>query len=267
VSPNGHEYLPPSPGYGLSDSPYYSTNPEDRAAWLKLCNLQRRILPQVAPVVPGYRLALAYRPAFVVTGDYHDFFRRADGQTATFLGDGSGHGPAASMLMAIMRTILNTHPHHDPGETLGRAGSIFQRLVPDDMFMTGLYLLLEPGGRVHWAAAGHHPPLWLNHTGRVAPTDLDTVGPVLGLSTEPYTTITWDLAVGDRLLLFTDGLWEARSSAGEPFGRRRLIEQFSRSLDIPLADVVNGLTARVASHLAGADFEDDFTILGIERVN
>src|SRR5262249_10627704 len=154
---------------------------DDKTAWSKLCNLQRRILPQIAPAVPGYRLFLAYRPAFVVTGDYHDFFRRPDGNAAAFLGDGSGHGPAASMLMAIMRTILHTHDvHHSAGETLQQAGAMFHRLIPSDLFMTGVYIVLAPGGRVSWAAAGHHPPLWVNRRGLLSAVDLAPVGPVLG---------------------------------------------------------------------------------------
>jgi phosphoserine phosphatase RsbU/P len=267
VPSSGHDPAP-NPGSGRWPSPFTTGSSEDRAAWSKLCNLQRRILPQIAPAVPGYRLCLAYRPAFVVTGDYHDFFRRPDGNTAVFVGDGSGHGPAASMLMAIMRTILQTHDvHHDPGDTLYRAGSLFHRLIPSDLFMTGIYLVLAPGGKVHWAAAGHHPPLWVDRRGRVSAEDLAPVGSVLGFDPEPYQTVSWNLEIGDRLLLFTDGLWDARSKIGEPFGRQRLREYFANSLDSSMADVVNGLLAKVTAHLQGAEFEDDFTILGAERTS
>jgi phosphoserine phosphatase RsbU/P len=267
VSPTGHD-PPPNPGSGRWPSPYVSGSAEDKAGWGKLCNLQRRILPQVAPEVSGYQLFFAYRPAFIVTGDYHDFFRRPDGNTAAFLGDGSGHGPAASMLMAIVRTILHTHDvHHDPGVTLNRVGAMFHRLIPSDLFMTGVYLVLKPGGKVAWAAAGHHPPLWLNRHGRLSTIDLTPVGSVLGIEPEVYTTIAWNLEIGDRLLLFTDGLWETRSKAGEPFGRQRLTAHFSGSIDNPLPDVVNGLINRVTAHMQGVEFEDDFTILGIERTS
>lgn len=257
---------PPNPGSGRWPSPFTTGSADDRVAWSKLCNLQRRILPQLAPAVPGYRLFLAYRPAFVVTGDYHDFFRRPDGQAAAFLGDGSGHGPAASMLMAIMRTLLHTHDlHAEPGQTLHRAGAMFHQLIPSDLFMTGLYLVLGPGGRVRWAAAGHHPPMWVDRRGRVSAADLAPVGPVLGFEPVEYQTVCWDLEIGDRLLLFTDGLWDARSKDGEPFGLQRLRQHLAGSLDAPLADVANGLLARVTAHLKGAEFEDDFTILGVER--
>lgn len=262
--PPGPDPLP-NPGSGRWPSPA-GGSAEDRSGWAKLINLQRRILPQVPPAFPGYRLALAYRPAFVVTGDYHDFFRRPDGQPAAFLGDGSGHGPAASMLMATMRTLLHTHDvHRAPGETLARLGEMFHRLIPSDLFMTGVYVTFSPQGRVTWAAAGHHPPLWLNRSGRISDVDLGPVGPVLGFEPVPYETVEWQLGEGDRLLLFTDGLWDARSKSGDPFGSKRLTDYFAETLACPIADVVNGLLARVTAHLQGTEFEDDFTILGIER--
>jgi sigma-B regulation protein RsbU (phosphoserine phosphatase) len=259
----------PLPSIASPDpSPFWDGTSEDRAAWVKLCNLQRRILPQVAPRVPGYQQVLAYRPAFVVTGDYHDFISRPDGQMAVFVGDGSGHGPAASMLMAMIRTILHTHPdlHHEPGETLSRAGRIFHRLIPSDLFMTGVYLLLAGDGGVSWSCAGHHPPLRVSRTGQLTPLDLTPVGHVLGFDLqEEYVTVGWQLAGGDRLLLFTDGLWEARSRSGEPFGRQRLFQYWAGAVDLPLDEAVGRLVKRVTDHQQGADFEDDFTVVGIER--
>lgn len=169
--------------------------------------------------------------------------------------------------MAVMRTLLHTHDiHHDPGETLTRASGLFHKLIPSDLFMTGLYVVLGENGRVEWAAGGHHLPLWLNQHGHLHnPDDLTSVGPVLGIDEVSYDTVRWNLAIGDRLLLFTDGLWESRSQESEPFGRERLKSYFVDTLDRDLADVVTGLVACVTAHLQGADFEDDFTILAIER--
>jgi serine phosphatase RsbU (regulator of sigma subunit) len=210
---------------------------------------------------------LTYRPAFVVTGDYHDFFGRADGRTAVFVGDGSGHGPAASVLMAMMRTILHTHPdlHREPGETLTAAGRMFHQLLPSDLFMTGVYLVLGGDGGVSWSSAGHHPPVRVSRTGQVTPIDLAPVGQVLGFaSEEAYVTVPWQLGAGERLLLFTDGLWDARSRSGEPFGRQRLFEYWAGAVNRLLDEAVHELVKRVSAHMEGADFEDDFTVVGIE---
>jgi sigma-B regulation protein RsbU (phosphoserine phosphatase) len=248
-------------------SPSRDGDAHDRTVWAKLCNLQRRILPQSAPEVPGYRLALSYRPAFAVTGDYHDFFTRPDGTTAAFVGDASGHGPPAAMLMAVMRTILRTHDvHREPCRTLADAGRIFHELIPSDLFMTGVYLTLGRDGEVNWASAGHHPPLWVTLAGTVVPADMTAIGPVLGHAVGPeYETVRSRLGVGDRLLIFTDGLWDARNRAGEPFSRLRLWQHMQFTMDDPLPDAVCGVLDAVTEHLMGAEFEDDITILGIER--
>jgi serine phosphatase RsbU (regulator of sigma subunit) len=143
---------------------------------------------------------------------------------------------------------------------------MFGRLVPSDLFMTGVYLLLGDAGRVSWSAAGHHPPLRVSRTGQLAPIDLEPVGPVLGFGAEEeYMTVTWQPGFGERLLLFTDGLWEARSRAGEPFGRRRLCDHLAGTVALPLEEAVRELVTRVAAHTEGADFEDDFTVVGVER--
>lgn len=240
----------------------------DREVWSKLADLQRHLLARTAPPVPGYELKLLYRPSFVVTGDYHDFFPRPDGSMGTFVGDGSGHGPPASTLTAIMLTILRTHNiHTDPGGTLARAGALFHKLIPADLFMTGVYLLLEPEGRIQWASAGHHPPLHVTRRGTVTPIDLTVQGPALGPAPrKPYVTVRAQLEPGDRVLLFTDGLSEARNPQGEEFSRFRIGQHMQYTMDDPLAEAIEGLVDAVRNHLKAAPFDDDFTVLGVERV-
>jgi sigma-B regulation protein RsbU (phosphoserine phosphatase) len=237
---------------------------------LKLSKAQRRMLPQRPPAVPGYHLTMAYRPSYIATGDYYDFFPRPDGATAAFVGDGSGHGPTACMLVAMMRTLLMTHPniHASPGETLAVANRLYHSITPSDLFMSGVYVRLAAEGRVDWAAAGHDPPLRVGPDGRVAPKDLRPVGLPLGIEPdEGYETVHWQLAPGERLVLFTDGLVEARDRAGEPFGRDRLQGLLTQFAARPLEDVIREVLRLAEAHLAEADFEDDFTIVGIERTD
>jgi sigma-B regulation protein RsbU (phosphoserine phosphatase) len=234
-----------------------------------LAAAQRRLLPQTAPAWPGYDLCLAYRPALVVTGDYHDFFPRPDGRLAVFVGDASGHGPAASMLMATMRALLHTHVglHREPGETLAAVAPMFHRLTAADLFMTGVYLLLGEEGRISWASAGHDPPLHVRPQAVVPAADLGPVGFPLGISdSADYETVCWRLHKGERLLLFTDGLVEAHRGDGQAFGRQRLRAHLSRDSTVPLAEMVRRLLARVEAHQGSGQFEDDFTIVAVERV-
>ena len=234
----------------------------------KLAVAQQRMIPKAAPQFPGYRLAFAYRPAYFASGDYCDFFPRSNGLLATFIGDGSGHGPAASILMAAMRTILHTHPelHAEPGQTLTEAGRMFSD-VASDLFMTGIYLLLEGGDTVSWAAAGQDPPLRINQQGEIAPIDLTPVRPPLGVRPDDeYPTVRWHLEPGERLFLFTDGLVEARNPDGEAFGRMRLRHLLTDMSYRPLDKLVDKILMSAKEHTHGADFEDDFTIVALERL-
>ncbi|HEV3143786.1 MAG TPA: PP2C family protein-serine/threonine phosphatase [Gemmataceae bacterium] len=233
----------------------------------ELARAQRQMLCQCPPEFAGYEQILAYRPAFFATGDYHDFFECGGGQ-AVFVGDGSGHGPTASIVMVTMRTILHTHPeiHTDPANTLGAACKMLHRLVPSDRFMTAIYLRMESDGWVSWASAGHHPPIWLRRPDRIEPLDLSRIGlPLAPWPEETYENTRWQLQVGDRMILFTDGLVEARNRDGVQLGRPFLEQQMLLGRDRPLREVVGRLLDQVNQHLAGADFEDDFTIVALER--
>jgi serine phosphatase RsbU (regulator of sigma subunit) len=233
----------------------------------RLGKVQQRLLPQTPPEVTGYRLAMAYRPAYIATGDYHDFIHRPDGRVAVFVGDGCGYGPTASYLMVTMRAILLTHPeiHTDPGASLGAAGRWFRQVIPPELFMSGVYLLLGEQGKVSWAAAGHYPPVWVSPSSRVGGADLESGGMPLGIELgEVYPTVHWELSPGDRLVLFTDGIVEARSRYGEMFGRQRLSACLAELSHLPLERFVQQTVARVAAHMEGGEFEDDTTIVGVE---
>jgi serine phosphatase RsbU (regulator of sigma subunit) len=167
-----------------------------------------------------------------------------------------------------VRAIFRTHPglHAEPGKTLTTAGALVHDLLPPDLFMTGVYLVLEVGGRVCWAAAGHEPPLRVSPAGQVTPRDLSPVRQPLGIdASEEYPTVSWMLTPGERLVLFTDGLVETHDASGETFGRSRLRAELAALARLPLSAMVRELTARAAAHHGGYDFEDDFTLVGIER--
>jgi sigma-B regulation protein RsbU (phosphoserine phosphatase) len=163
---------------------------------------------------------------------------------------------------------LHTYPdrHTTPGETLTAAGRLFHGLTTAGQFMTGLYLVLGPGGRVCWASAGQDPPMRLCRGGRVAPVDLAPVGLPLGIDPdEAYATVCWELEPGERLVLFTDGLVEAAGAGGELYGRARLRAAAGALCHLPLAEMVAALLGGVAAHRGGVAFDDDFTVLAVER--
>jgi serine phosphatase RsbU (regulator of sigma subunit) len=236
----------------------------------KLRIAQNRLLPQVAPQHADYHIAFRYRPYFFATGDYHDFFPQPDGSLAVFVGDSSGHGPSACMLMATMRTLLATHPqiHGDPGQALSALTRLLHALIPSDLFMTAIYLLLRPGGHIDWAAAGQHPPIRVAASGAGVKTETAAIGLPLGIEAEErYITQSSRLGPGERLIVFTDGILEAANRDGKLFGLAG-VQSTLASLSSPASTsdtLLDGLLDRVRAHLNGSDFEDDFTVLAVER--
>lgn len=235
----------------------------------KLRTAQNQLLPQVAPVDPRYEIAFRYRPFYFATGDYHGFFPQPDGRLAVFVGDSSGHGPSACMLMATMRTLLHAQPAlpPDPGDALSRLNRLACDLFPESLFMTAVYLTLGAGGEVQWAAAGQHPPIRITGTGPAA-ASVGMAGLPLGIdSDQAYKTTEWRLDPGERLLVFTDGIVEASNPEGAMLtvkGLQGFLQELSHK-GLELEALVDSLLDRVKSFMDGSDFEDDFTVLAIER--
>ena len=230
---------------------------------------QSRLLPQVPPSHGEYQIAFRYRAFYFATGDYHDFFPQPDGSLVVFVGDSCGHGPSACMLMATMRTLLYTHPdiQGDPGHALSRLTGMFHALIPSDLFMTALCLRLGSGGRIDWAAAGQHPPLRVTGE-RVAPLDQATTGLPLGIVPDArYETGRCQMLPGERLIAFTDGLFEAANRQGKQFGTAGIKSSLGRWAPTASTSeaLLDALIADVKGHMEGLDFEDDFTLLAIER--
>jgi sigma-B regulation protein RsbU (phosphoserine phosphatase) len=229
---------------------------------------QSRLLPQVPPTHGEYQITFRYRPFYFATGDYHDFFPQPDGSLAVFVGDSCGHGPSACMLMATMRTLLYTHPeiHGDPGHALSRLTGMFHALIPSDLFMTALFLRLGSGGRIDWAAAGQHPPLRVTGEG-VAPLDQAMAGLPLGIVPDArYETGSCRLLPGERLIAFTDGIFEAADRQGKQFGTAGIKSSLGKLAHAASSEaLLDALIEDVKGHMEGLDFEDDFTLLAIER--
>jgi sigma-B regulation protein RsbU (phosphoserine phosphatase) len=229
---------------------------------------QARLLPQSPPVHPEYKITFLYRAFYFATGDYYDFFPQPDGSLVVFLGDGCGHGPSACMLMATMRTLLNMHPEmlDDSGQALSRLTGMLHALIPSDLFMTALLIRLGKAGRIDWAAAGQHPPFWIR-AGGVAPLDQARPGLPLGITPdETYETGSCKMLPGDRLLAFTDGIVEAANRHAKQFGLSGVKNSLtSRARMASTEELLDALIEDVKGHMDGLDFEDDFTLIAVER--
>ncbi|WP_405558613.1 PP2C family protein-serine/threonine phosphatase [Streptomyces sp. NBC_01171] len=188
-----------------------------------LAVLQRSLVPSSLPAVPGLEVAVSYHTASPdrLGGDFYDLFPLGEGRWAFFLGDVCGKGPQAASLTSLTRYTLRTAALHDPEPTaaLTTLNSVLHERYAasgDPRYCTVIFGVIEPGAddghtTVRLASGGHPPTLVIRADGR---TDyLHTPGGLLVgvLPTAPFSTAQTTLAPGDTLLLYTDGLTEART--------------------------------------------------------
>jgi hypothetical protein len=229
--------------------------------------LQGDLLPLEAPEAPGWRFAHSYRTANEVGGDYYDFIPLADGRLALVIGDASGHGMAAGLLMAIANATLHTAVDVDPrpepvAAMLNRA---LLRTGGQRAFLTLFYAVLDLAtGTLDHHGAGHPFPL-LRRAAGGAVEELGSGGLPLGLRPgvePPAARVT--VRPGDLLLLYTDGLAEAVDPAGRAFGFERLAALVGAGGDA--GQVHARIVAAFEAHLAGGPLHDDVSLVGVERL-
>jgi sigma-B regulation protein RsbU (phosphoserine phosphatase) len=188
--------------------------------------IQRSLLPEALPDIPGFQLAASYRTSARAGGDYYDFFPLASGAWGLFIADVSGHGTPAAVLMAITHAIAHALPgtHEPPAQLLAQLNDRLARTYTrDGTFITAFYGVLEPRSRrLTYSLAGHNPPR-LARRGSVTGLDHPRGLPLGILPEESYEDETLTLEIGDLLVLYTDGITEAMTPpAGGGSGPREL---------------------------------------------
>jgi phosphoserine phosphatase RsbU/P len=229
--------------------------------------LQEDLLPQTLPTVPGYTFAHSYRTANEVGGDYHDLAVLPDGRVALTIGDASGHGMAAGLVMAIANATLKTAMDLDPSpeRVLAVLNRTLCRTGTSRTFMSVFYAVLTPGtGELEYVCAGHPFPLVRRADGTLE--ELGCGGFPLGLREPlPVETRTVTLQPGDLTLLYTDGLAEAVDATGkEAFGYERI--QAALELGGSPQSVHDGMLRAFDRHVGGEPLRDDLTLLVIARL-
>jgi serine phosphatase RsbU (regulator of sigma subunit)/CHASE1-domain containing sensor protein len=243
---------------------YHSLEQELRVAR----SIQHALLPKDLPELEGWEIAHHYRPAREVGGDFYDFLRLEDGRVGFVIGDVSGKGMAAALVMANTQSVLRAVAHRGsvaPEQVLAEANAILCAYIPPtNMFVTCFYAILEPeSGRLRYANAGHDLP-YERHDGRV--DKLRARGMPLGLMPDMgYEEKEAVLAAGDDLLFYSDGLVEAHDPKGEMFGFSRLqdLVRAHRSGDSSLIAFLLSELARFAGE--GWEQEDDITLVTLQR--
>jgi sigma-B regulation protein RsbU (phosphoserine phosphatase) len=228
--------------------------------------LQRDLLPSTTPDVPGYRIAHSYRTANEIGGDYYDFLPLPDGRMVLVIGDASGHGMAAGLLMAIANAALKLAIEVDPEPA--RVAALLNRVLwrtgDRRAFMSLFYGLLTPQtGHIEYVCAGHPFPLLRRASGEVE--ELGRGGLPLGIrETVEVAQAEATLGVHDILLLYSDGLPECVNAAGEAFGFERL-RTLIRAEAEPQA-IHDRFLRALEVHVAGEPLTDDVSIVVVARL-
>ncbi len=224
--------------------------------------VQKHLLPHSVPAIEGLGIAALSRPAKIVGGDYYDFYCFRDCLQGLAIADVMGKGLPASMLMSNLQASLRIlGPEHDELHFVAsRLNELFRFNLKLIRFISiFLAAIDQKNSIIHYCNAGHHPPvLWSNSNQSV--TLLNPTGPAIGLIPEAkYKSETTDFNSGDVLLLYTDGLVEARNTDGEEFGEDRLV-LFLKNHNSESADnILNDLHKEVERFSQKID--DDLTIL------
>ena len=228
--------------------------------------LQRDLLPAEPPVLPGYRFAHSYRTANEVGGDYFDYTQLPDGRLAIAIGDASGHGIAAGLLMAIANATLKTAIEIDPtpASVARLLNATLLRTGDRRAFMTLFYGVLEfDSGRLDYVCAGHPFPLLRRDSGEIE--ELGEGSLPLGMRADPNSPCgATELRKGDTLVLYTDGLPEAVGGTKQTsFGFNRIRALIAEPGTV--TQLHDRITAAFERHVTNGTLDDDYTLIVVGR--
>jgi len=229
--------------------------------------VQRKLLPQELPKVEGLTVAASSVSAQEVGGDYYDFVQISDHKWAFIVGDVSGKGTSAAFYMAELKGVFRSlSPLTDsPLKFLEYANAALANSMEKNVFISVVYGVLDIEKEVFTLArAGHCPVVAIGQTGDARYLRTDGLG--LGLDrgqlfTKVLREETIKLNPGDVFVLYTDGVVESRSEAGEEFGYERLMEAVRRHHSKPASDLHSALLADLNRFLGEKTYGDDMTLL------
>jgi sigma-B regulation protein RsbU (phosphoserine phosphatase) len=226
-------------------------------------NLQLRLLPSPDILAGAADVAVRCLPAETVGGDFYTFTQLGSGRIGVMLGDVSSHGFSAALVMALVLSAAGIHAGgaFTPDETLvAMLRSLENELESTEMYFTIFYGVLDPfGHRLVYANAGHPHAFRFPRVG--PPERLEATAAPIGLGSAPDIgrgRVAWQPGA-DLLCLWTDGLVEARSEAGEPFGEERLLAEIGRRRELPAERIVSEVVALADAHAPAP--ADDRTLL------
>ena len=229
--------------------------------------VQQALLPKECPHCEGALMAARYRPAEHVGGDFYDFMHLGPEQIGLLIGDVIGHGINSALVMALLLGHLraNRPQRLHPAKVINEANDLLVKLGDDTdelMLCTMFYAVLDIPSRIlFYLNAGHHPPLCCRQ-GQV--TSLTTNALLLGVQEFQAEEQCHQFEPGDRMMLYTDGIIEARNSQGDLFSLERLTEILRKQCGNPAEQAVNNIFTELESFSSGQGPDDDATVVVLD---
>ena len=229
--------------------------------------IQQRFQPSAPPAVPGYELQGISFPSYQIGGDYYDFILCSDDRLVVALGDVSGKGTSAALLMSSLHAAVHAQVAscRPIAETVGAVNRYLADNTPGNRFVTLFYAELDPlTGSLSFINAGHNPPIIAHEGGTLE--QLAAGGLPLGIVPDfDYREGRTLLRPGDVLVAYSDGVTESQNPAGEEFGTVRLQEVVARNLGRSAAGIRDKIEAALSSFAQGTPAGDDVTLVIVKR--
>lgn len=255
------------------------TQLEEKAQWAKnlekgvkiAASRQRKLLPTKAPIVQGCEIAYTYRPADELSGDFFDFVEIGDGRIGFVIGDVSGHGIEAGILMGMTKKVLSIRLSEmgDPVAAVKKTNADIVKDMDRSSFVTVAAIVFDPAAKTLTSArAGHNPPM-IYSPARGGVRKFESGGLMIGMA-PPHifdaqlAPEVLEVQPGDVLLLYTDGIEEGKNPSGEEFGVGRIEPVLQTECAKPPSYVLGSLFYEFERFAAGVTQEDDLTAVCVK---
>ena len=230
-------------------------------------NVQEASFPQRPPAIPGLNCSTFYKPAHSVGGDYYDFLPLKDGAWGIAIGDVSGKGIGAALVMASLQASLRAqtlHPCSDLEMHVTYLNKLICESCPANFFASLFYAEYEPASRVlRYVNAAHNPPIVVrrNHDRCEVFSLKPGCVPVGAFEDSRFTSSTFELEIGDVLVAYTDGITESENSVGDPFGEQRLERILCDCACRDPQEILQHILDELSTYSAGCSQRDDITLV------
>jgi phosphoserine phosphatase RsbU/P len=230
--------------------------------------VQLELLPAKDPQLEGYDISAYNFPTEEVSGDYYDWVKIYDDQIGLVIADVSGKGVPAALLMAFLRASLRaaTHIGYSPHISMAKVNYLLWESIERNQFVTAFYGILDVTNKtLSYTNAGHNPPLLLDKDGNFEFIERGSL-PLGMFKDTRYHEYYLTTKPGDMLVLYTDGVTEARSPGGEEFGRNRLAEAVKKNRNLVARELISAVQRDVVEWTDGQGAGDDVTFFVIKAL-